>query len=175
MSLEMKITHHTIALIGATLFSVVSANALPILTLTERNDKNLDWSWSDGTGSGTFTTAIADTWHGFTIPLPSGVTDSFYGRWEEDFPGHRNDVYLPFSGTAGFGTLYVTSDLVDLSPSLAALGSALDSYKSVYQIIFKDLGDHIVSTPDAGSAQLLLASSLGALAFLRRSIKAPRS
>lgn len=164
----MKTSRHALALIGVTLCSLASANALPILTLTERNDKNLDWSWSDGTGSGTFTTLTADWWNGFTIPLPSGVTDNFYGRWEEDFAGYRNDVYLPFSGTAGFGTLYVTSDLVDHSASLAALGSALDSDKGVYQIIFKDFGDHIVTTPDAGSAHVLLMSAFGTLALLRR-------
>lgn len=141
--------------------------ALPVLTLTERDDRHLDWIWSDGTGSGTLVTTTPDLWNGVSIPLPSGISDSFYGRWAETFPGYRNGVHMTSSGP-GLGTLYVTSDFVDFSPSLAALGSALPSDNRRFEVIFKDLGDHHV-TPDAMSTAGILAGSFAGLTLIHRS------
>lgn len=159
-----------VACLGLACFNLQRAGAVPVLTLTEIDDTHLDWSWSDGTGSGTFVTAVPDWWNGYTIPMPTGIGEDFYGRWEEDFPGHRNDVYLKVTA-GGPGTLYVTSDLVDFSPSLAPLGSALDSYNSGYQIVFNDKGDHIVTNvPEQGVGVGMLAGVAGAILLARRRV-----
>ena len=159
-------------LAGIQILGVSSLPALavdiPVLTLTEQDDQHLDWSWSDGTGSGTFVTVVHDFWNGVTIPLLSGISDGFYGRWAENDPGYRNDVFLA-STAPGSGTLYVTSDLVDFSPTLAALGTALNSDHKLFQIIFNDRGDHFATpAPDSGATCLMLLGALGSMAFLRR-------
>jgi hypothetical protein len=79
----MKNVLLTTAVSVLALFPSVPAFAvavLPTLTLTERDNRHLDWSWSDGTGSGTFVTTVPDSWHNVGIPLPTGISDGFYGR-----------------------------------------------------------------------------------------------
>jgi hypothetical protein len=72
------------------------------------------------------------------------------------------------SSGPGVATLWVTSDLVDNSPSLATLGTALPSDNKRFQVIFKDLGDHH-ATPDAMSTAGILAGSFAGLTLIRRS------
>lgn len=168
----MKIQSLVVACLGVVCLNLEQAGAVPVLTLTEVDDHNLDWSWSDSTlGSGTFFTPTEDLWNAFSIPLPQGVDESFYGRWEEGYvflTTLRNDVYLKSVGP-GQGELFVSSDYPDFSGNLALLGTSLSSDFGSYLVVFNDHGDHLVTNvTDSGVGSCALAGMLGGLAMLRR-------
>lgn len=72
------------------------------------------------------------------------------------------------------GTLPVTSDLRDLSPSLAPLGIALPGNRGLREVVFNALGDAHVETRDAMSTVGILAGSFAGLTLVRRSKSATR-
>jgi hypothetical protein len=163
-------------LVGAGLLHAVSVSAVPILTLQERQGQFIDWTWSDGSGSGTFvaTSPTSGAWFALDFPLPSSISENFYGEWEEDSPNQRNHVFItpkldPSNAPIpNVGLFYANSDWPDFNGGLAPLGTALDSDHGLYQVIFLDGPDHVLFVSDMGGSGWLLAGSLGAMTLIRR-------
>lgn len=151
------------------------AGAVPVLTLTERNGQYIDWSWSDGSGSGTFASTSSDEWKNLEFVLPLAVAEDFWGTWEEDFPGQRNHVFItPKRDSSGalvpdVGVFNANSDWPHSGGGLTPLGGAISSYTGkLYQVIFNDGPDHINVLPDGGSMGWMLFMSLGGMVLVRR-------
>jgi hypothetical protein len=169
-----------LTLIAATFLSSLSVNALPLLTLTERTGQYIDWSWSDGSGFGTFVSTSSDEWKDLDFTLPSAIAEEFYGQWEEDNSlNHRNHVYIkPKRDTTGalipnVGVFNANSDWLHTSGGLTPLGVALTSYSAgYYQVVFFDGPDHVAHVPDAASTGWLMLSSVGLVAACRRRVGA---
>ena len=164
-------------LTGSSLLLTHSSFAVPILYLQERAGQYIDWEWSDGSGSGTFTstTPISSAWVALSFPFPSGVSDTFYGQWEEDSNInstilHRNHVYITPGSTLNSGVFNANSDWPHGGGPLTPLGDPIDSYNNLYQVVFRDGPDH-ENVADSGSSSLLLAGGIGALICVRRRLR----
>lgn len=163
------------AWIGAGLLVATPAGAVPVLTLSEHNGQFIDWSWSDGSGSGTFNSTSSDEWKNLEFVLPLAVAEDFWGMWEEDFPNQRNHVFItPKRDPSGaivpnVGIFNANSDWPHSGGGLTPLGSPISSYTGgLYQVIFNDGPDHVLSVSDGGSMGLMLCASLGSVALVRR-------
>lgn len=165
-----------LTIIAATLLGSLSANALPVLTLKEHDGQYIDWSWSDGSGSGTFVSTANDEWKNLDFTLPSSIAEDFYGQWEEDDnAGHRNHVFItPKRDSTGalipdVGLFNANSDWQHFSGGLTPLGVALTSYTAGnYQVVYFDGPDHPITVPDLGSTGWLTLSSIGMISAYRR-------
>lgn len=141
----------------------------PTITLTEVSDTELDYSWSDGSGSGQLIASVPDNWSTGPDVLPGpglGINTGGQSFWAEETSLTYNNVSVSV-GPAGQTQIFVQSDLND--PPLTPLANGAIFNANGFNIQFFDNGDESGgSVPDAGATASLLGMSLAGLCVAKR-------
>jgi hypothetical protein len=155
-----------------------SANAGPILTLTEVSNTELDYSWSDGSGSGQLFAApnFPDHWSGAISGPNLGINDSLTGNWREPELNSLNSVSVVSRSNGIWQLELFQSDVPTvLTDYIGANGDGDIAYphvpsQSQWAIKVVDLSDAKSpgSVPKVGSTALLLGLGLSGSAVVRK-------
>ena len=145
-------------LLGGLFACALTASALPLLTLTEVSNTQLNYSWNTGQ-SGLITATSADHFSlNMAIPYTPFTTPDFaVGNWiEPDAPLRYNQVYVSATFTNRLQIIVISDTGPQANEGTYDNGDTLTSTAGTFAVVFNDAMDTVPEPSVLGLAGMCL-------------------